>query len=238
MVRTRIISVLLALGAATSVQASKPVAAPASGMAFAAAAARNDQPKIAAKLYRDATLATPKDATVWFGLGKALEADGSLGEAIAALERAGELQPGLPGLACARGRAELRAGHLAEAEISYRTATTEAPADTRGWVGLGITLDLQRRHSEAQAAYAGALRSDPLDRAARNNMALSVALQGHPAEAAGLLAPWAGATDAPDRMRGNLLLLQAAAAPTLPSPAGVDPALVAALRSVRPEPRP
>ncbi len=222
------IAAFLAAGPATAGQVQ-----PAGSLAFAAAAARTDQPRLAAKLYRDATRATPRDASAWLGLGKALEAEGSLGEAIAALQRAGELQPGLPGLARARGRAELRAGNLMLAETAYRAATVEAPDDARSWVGLGVALDLQRRHGDAQAAYAGALQADPLDRSARNNMALSIALQGRPAEAAALLAPWANAGDAPDRMRGNLALLQAAAAPA-PSntPRGVDPVMVTALRSV------
>lgn len=211
---------------------------PRTSLAFAAAAARTDQNKLAARLYRDATRANPLDAEAWFGLGRALDADDQLGEALAALQRAGELRPGLPGLSKARGRSELRAGNLVAAETAFRAATVEAAADPRGWVGLGVALDLQKRHAEAQSAYAGALRADPLDRSARNNLALSVALQGQPGQAAALLEPWASADDAPTRMRANLLLLRAAASQAGTPAAGVDPAMVAALRSLPVEARP
>ncbi len=229
-----LVATALALPAAAA-DAPQP---PISSMAFAAAAARSDQSKLAAKLYREQTKQNPRDAAAWFGLGQALEADNHLGEAVAALERATELQPGLPGLSRARGRAELRAGNLAAAESAYRSAAAEIPNDPRAWVGLGVALDLQRRHGEAQAAYTSALRADPLDRPARNNMALSVALQGDSARAAQLLEPWANTDDAPARMRGNLQLLQAAATPSKTIPAGVDPQFVAALRAFGKDARP
>lgn len=230
--------ILVALAALLALPALAAPPAPRTGLAFAAAAARTDQNKLAARLYREATRANPLDADAWFGLGRALDADDHLGEALAALERAGELRPDLPGLNKARGRSELRAGNLAAAETAFRAASTEAPADPRGWVGLGVALDLQKRHVEAQSAYAGALRADPLDRSARNNLALSVALQGRPAQAAALLEPWVNADDAPARMRANLMLLRAAASPAGTPAAGVDPAMVAALRGLPVEARP
>lgn len=179
--------------------------------AVAAAAQRSGQVVMAAKLYRDATRANPTDATAWTGLGEALASGGRAGEALAAFERAGELGPATPGLARLTGRAQLGVGQIAAAETSFRRATTTAPADARGWVGLGVALDLQRRHADAQAAYAAALRIDPLDRAARNNLALSIALDGRSAAAVLALAPWAVAADSPPRLRANLALLRAAA---------------------------
>jgi Flp pilus assembly protein TadD len=69
---------------------------------------------------------------------------------------------------------------------------------------IGIALDLQGRHAEAQAAYGRAIGIDPAMRAAQVNLALSTALNGQPDAAARMLLPVAGGPDATTRERHDL----------------------------------
>ncbi len=64
----------------------------------------------------------------------------------------------------------------AAARAAFAAYTMARPGDARGWTGLGVALDLAGAHGEAQAAYGRALAVDPLNRAARHNLALSLAL--------------------------------------------------------------
>jgi Flp pilus assembly protein TadD len=83
------------------------------------------------------------------------------------------LLPGDVGLWLPRGRAALALGDNAAAQAAFTAYTLSRPADARGWTGLGVALDLAGNTAEAQAAYARALAVDPLNRAARHNLALS-----------------------------------------------------------------
>jgi Flp pilus assembly protein TadD len=109
-------------------------------------------------------------------LGQALLEDGEPGDAAIALERAALLLPGDAGLWLPRGRAALALGDHAAARAAFAAYTMSRPGDARGWTGLGVALDLAGAHGEAQTAYGRALAVDPLNRAARHNLALSQAL--------------------------------------------------------------
>ena len=61
---------------------------------------------------------------------------------------------------------------------------------------LGIALDLQERHAEAQAAYRQALDAAPDLDAARVDLGLSLALSGDGAAGAQVLRPLAASADA------------------------------------------
>lgn len=164
---------LLALAAVLLVAAAP---APALNTAMARAAARAGQWQAAARLWRAQTLAEPGSGEAWAGLGQALLEDGQAGDAAIALERAGSLLPGDAGLWLPRGRAALALDDPAAARAAFANYTMSRPTDARGWTGLGVALDLAGQHGEAQAAYGRALAVDPLNRAARHNLALSQSL--------------------------------------------------------------
>ncbi len=144
---------------------------------LARAAARSAQWDSAARLWRDVTLAQPDDAGAWAALGEALARTGRPADAIAALARAAELDPLLPGIAPNLGRAQLQQGNAAAAAAAFGAATSATPKDPGAWTGLGIARDLMGDHPAAQQAYARALALDPLHRAARHNHALSLRMQ-------------------------------------------------------------
>lgn len=145
---------------------------------LARAASRVGQWASAARLWRALTVADPMNAEAWAMLGDALARAGAPGDAVAALGRAEVLEAGRPGLALARGRAELALGHGEAAMAAFARAVTQAPQDPRGWTGLGVARDLAGDHAGALVAYDRALAIDPLNVAARHNLALSRQLGG------------------------------------------------------------
>lgn len=179
-------------------------------LALADAVSSVGQWEMAARMYREATLARPDEPAGWIGLGRALLEGGRPVEALASLRRAETLKPASPGLQHLIGRAAIEIGKPQEAEAAFRAAAAQAPADQRAWVGFGVALDLLARRPEAQAAYAKALVIDPLSVAARNNLALSRALEGQIAEAKTRLRAIGGSSP---RVRANLALLDAAGPP-------------------------
>jgi Flp pilus assembly protein TadD len=70
-----------------------------------------------------------------------------------------------------------------------------------------VALDLLDRHAEAQEKYRSVLKSQPRHVAARNDLALSLALSGRYADALEILAPLAMSSTATPRIRQNLALI-------------------------------
>jgi Flp pilus assembly protein TadD len=174
----RIPAILLILGLMLTAPAAarEPAeTAKSAGLAavLARAAARSGQWESAARLWRQRTIAAPMDAEGWAGLGEALSRTGEGADAVAALARAEELAPGRPGLALLLGRAQLQQGNARAALAAFTAATDANPRNPAGWTGLGIAHDLLDEPTEAQIAYGRALGIDPLNAAARHNLALS-----------------------------------------------------------------
>lgn len=143
---------------------------------LARAASRAGQWASAARLWRALTIADPVHGEAWAMLGEALVRLGQPADAVAALGRAEELLPAQPGVGLSRGRAELALGHGEAAVAAFAVAVTGSPMDPRGWTGLGVARDLLGQHAAAQEAYRRALAIDPLNAAARHNLALSAML--------------------------------------------------------------
>lgn len=76
---------------------------------------------------------------------------------------------------------------------------------------LGIALDMQERHEEAQASYHAALKQQPAMTAARVNLGLSLALGGAPDRAVEILRPLASDPGADSKVRENLAVALALA---------------------------
>lgn len=213
---------------AVPTHAAAPLAREQAQSSLAAAALRGGQWPLAERLLRQAIAERPADASAWRGLGETLLRLGRAGDARAALARAATLMPVDAALRSLIGAAALDAGMPLEAETAYTAVTAERPADARAWVGLGIARDLLGRHAAAREAYGRALQIDPLSVPARNNLALSFALDGRLQEATDLLAPLAADSA---RVRNNLQLLQTARGDGIVEPGATpDMVLVASLR--------
>lgn len=113
------------------------------------------------------------------------------------------------------GLARLRlASDAKRAEELLLLALAQRPREAAALNDLGIARDLQGRHTDAQKAYGEAIAANPDMRAAQVNLALSMALSGHPDEAARRLLPLAGGPDATVRERHDLAAVLAMAGRT------------------------
>lgn len=83
------------------------------------------------------------------------------------------------------------------------------PRDYRALNALGIALDMQGSHPEAQARYRQGIDLRPDDLALRSNLGLSLAIAGQAEAAIAILLPIAGTRAADVRVRQNLALAHA-----------------------------
>src|SRR5206468_8194127 len=98
---------------------------------------------------------------------------------------------------------------LAEEQIALVLQADSS--DYRALNVLGVALDMQGRHAEAQANYRRALELAPEYLPTRSNFGLSLAITGSSQEAIALLAPVATARGSDARIRQNLAFAYAMA---------------------------
>lgn len=154
--------------------------------------------------------ATPPDAPARLRQAEMLANAGRWREAADAYAGAIRMDGTLRAAWLGLGRARLRGGDLEGGERGFRDAIAALPRDPGAQSGLGVALDLQGRHAEAQVAYRAALALDPSHVGARTNLALSLTLSGHGAEAVQMIETVARAPEATPRQRHNLALAYAA----------------------------
>ena len=97
----------------------------------------------------------------------------------------------------------LATGRAPEAEAAFRRALAAGGDNGAVRSNLGVSLDLQGRHAEAQQEYRTSLARAESN-ATRVNLGLSLALAGQTEPALQMLHPPAGGTGAPPRARHNL----------------------------------
>jgi Flp pilus assembly protein TadD len=167
----------------------------------------------------------PNNVPALVARGDALINSGRTDDAAEAYRKALAVKPGDPAANLGLGRIMLRHDPHA-AERLFRTALASRPDDAVLLANLGVALDLQERHVEAQTAYRHSLQIAPDAAATKANLGLSLALSGNGEEARRLLAPLAAAPSASQVVRDNLAVAQMqavapAAAP--PAPAVMAP---------------
>ena len=167
----------------------------------------------AADFYGRALALRPEAGDAAAGLARARAGLGQPDEALAALRAAHARSQGDRRLTAILGRLEVAARQPAQALATFGDGLRRAPDDPELLTGQGVALDGLGRHGDAQASYRQALARDPAGIAARNNLALSLALSGQVAEAVGLLRDLAAdvtARGSPAQVatvRGNLALV-------------------------------
>jgi Flp pilus assembly protein TadD len=73
---------------------------------------------------------------------------------------------------------------------------------------LGVALDLQERHKEAQAVYARAMATNADLTSTRVDLALSLALDGNPLRAEGMLRDATEGDSVPPKVRADFALAE------------------------------
>lgn len=169
----------------------------------------------------------PNNVPALVARGDALFNSGRIDEAADAYRKALTVQPGDAGANGGLGRIVVRHDPNA-ADRMFRTALASRPDNPVLLANLGVALDLQQRHVEAQTAYRHSLQVAPNVAATKANLGLSLALTGDRTGAQQLLAPLAADPSAADVVRANLAVAQmhaiAPAPATPPAPTPVAPA--------------
>jgi Flp pilus assembly protein TadD len=155
-------------------------------------------------LYGRALQANPDGVEAKLGLGQSFLSIGAPDEAAALFrdvltrrESNAVARRGLASALISMGQPDL-------AERQLEAALRADPRDYRSLNALGVVLDMQGRHADAQAKYRQGIEVAPDYLPLRNNFALSLAISGHPQEAIDQLVPIANSRAADGRVRQNL----------------------------------
>ncbi|HEV8414307.1 MAG TPA: tetratricopeptide repeat protein [Bryobacteraceae bacterium] len=132
------------------------------------------QPSRATEFLKRALDLAPADAATWHELGLNYVDLGSKPQAIAAFEKATELDED-PEVYNSLGAVLLESADLARAEPAFREAIRIRPAYAEAHSNLGNVLSASGRFEEARYHFEAALRFNPNYAAARQNYALALA---------------------------------------------------------------
>jgi Flp pilus assembly protein TadD len=195
-----------ALAAASPTQARSGPA-----LRLARASRANGDFASAINLYRSVTALPPEDPALLVELGDTLVDAASIDEGIEIYQKI-QQRAGLAPAVRLEALLGLQQAYLTLGEpdqaLRYAVqATALAPADHRVLVCRGVALDLLGRHAEAQKAYRAVLVNAPRDVAARNDLALSLALTAHFDDAVEIMTSMARSSNATPRIRQNLALI-------------------------------
>jgi Flp pilus assembly protein TadD len=165
------------------------------------------QADTALSIARGVLVSEPKNVAALVAAGDAYVALNDRVDAEHYYREAQRVQPNYPPARLGVGKMELR-DNVKGAETIFRGVLASDPRDTAALTDLGVALDLQERHTEAQGYYATALALNPDLTAARVNLALSLALSGNAAKAEGMLRDAAEAGSVTPRVRANYALAE------------------------------
>ena len=160
--------------------------------ATAQTALANGAPDLALRICSGLLDKSPRNVDLMNCQGDALTAQGRVPEAEASFRQALRFDASSEGAQIGLGRLSL-VDRPAEAEALFLQVLDRRPRNAVALNNLGIARDLQGRHPAAQDAYGQAIAAAPDMRAAKINLALSLALSGRGTEAVRLVRPIADA---------------------------------------------
>lgn len=151
----------------------------------------------------------PADPEVTLAYARALRQSGQPQQAADLIQ--GQLEPAKrpAKLLAELGKDYLAAERLGLATKALEEAVAKAPGDWENHSALGVVFDTQRRHDDAQAAFARALALAPDNPVVMNNLALSQAQAGRLDDAIATLRQALEHPAAGMQLRQNLALLLA-----------------------------
>jgi Flp pilus assembly protein TadD len=130
----------------------------------------SEQPEQARQAYERAVELSPNSARAHSDLGTTLIAMGQAGAALTELEEAHRLAPDRATVMNNLGYALQSLGEVEGAENWYRRSLAADPSLGSAWVNLGVLCAKSQRFDEASAAFEQALRLDPEDPRALENV--------------------------------------------------------------------
>lgn len=171
----------------------------------ARAALSSGSPLVALNVTTGILATRPRDVATLLVQGEALVSLGRETEAEANFAKALEIEPGSIDGRMDMGRLRIHTAP-AQAQTMFLSILHDSPRNKAALNNLGIVYDIQGNHRAAQGAYRQALDVDPMMQAAEVNLALSMALTGHAADAVSILRPLASSPGAVSLIRQDLAL--------------------------------
>lgn len=207
MSRMLLLAAVLALAGCSGFSGDPGSGQPAPVLRLARAARANGQLATAIALYREAATAPGADDSVLVELANTLIDAGAAEDALDLLGQVPRRSSSHVASLLAEAHANVLLRKPDEALQAAEQAEKLAPDDSRAGLARGVALDMLARHQEAQAAYHHVLERSPRNVAARNDLALSLALSGQFTQALDIIAPMARSLTATPRLRQNLALI-------------------------------
>jgi Flp pilus assembly protein TadD len=161
----------------------------------------------AVNLYKTSLNIHPDDPGILVELGETLLEIGMIEDAIDTFNHVDASSPARLGAELGLGRSHLATHQPDMALAHFENSARLAPQDAKALIGQGVCLDLLGRRDEAQAKYRAVLAARPTNIAARNNLALSLALDGQFSEAVEIMNSLASSPTATSTIRQNLALV-------------------------------
>jgi len=161
----------------------------------------------AINLYRTVIASHPQSEALVVELGDTMLDLGAVDEAIGVYNKVDLKSSARAGAEVGLGRAQLALHQTDAALTHFDAAAMLAPKDAKALLGRGVALDILDRHKEAQESYRQVIADNPQNVAARNDLALSLALSGDYAQAAAILQPIAMSPTATEKIRQNMALI-------------------------------
>ncbi len=160
----------------------------------------------AINLYRSVLAMKPGDGLT-IELGDTLIQAGLYDDAIDVYGRIGKQSDAYLAALLGLARANLALSTPSTALTFAEQAVAAAPQDPRAIIARAVSLDMLGRHAEAQDAYRGLLKTMPRNKAAQNDLALSLIMTHQFPEAVAILEPMARSPEASPEVRQNLALV-------------------------------
>lgn len=173
---------------------------------LAHAAQQDGRMETALGLYQQAHAVEPQGMVPLLASGEILQSLGRYDEAAALYRKARSQDPTNPDPYRELGKIFIAQDNASEALKEFDAALHRDSSDFRSWNGRGVALDMMARRKSAQEAYRQGLALAPDNVALRNNLGLSLALDGDHGAAIDVLEALRTTAEATPRTRQNLAL--------------------------------
>jgi Flp pilus assembly protein TadD len=161
---------------------------------------------MATTIYERVARANPNSVLALTGLGNTLYAVGDFTRAGVYFEQAHKLDPAAEAPQLGIARVAIHQRRFDDAVKTYREVLAKSPQDMQASSGLGVALDMQGNHEQAQAVLREALLNHPGDPTLSINLGLSLVMGGDPRQGANVLLDVTRYPAAPPQARQDLAL--------------------------------
>jgi len=163
--------------------------------------------KSALALFQRAHAMEPEQVAPLLAIGETAQALNLYNEAVRAYDDVLQKNQNTPEALLGAGKALISLDRPLLASDHYRKLISLAPRDYRGYNGLGVSMDLQGLHADAQVQYHQGLEIAPGTLSLKKNLALSLSFEGKHDQAIAILAPYVDDPLSDAKLRQNLALI-------------------------------